>query len=636
MKYRFVTLLLVLISLGTQPLLAQFMWARYVDNPVFTPGDPPEWDGGNIRGMSVIRVNDSLKMWYGGDNQLGGDIGYAWSTDGGITWEEYVDNPVLAADQVIWQNLWLEEPTVIYDGTTYLMWFLGEKSNNVSLTGFATSANGIDWTVHPDPVLESGPDGAWDQADAVCGGVVLSDTLQTMLYNGSPYAGSGWQIGRATSTDTLNWVKDTLNNPVIPSTLSWSSSFWLADEQYECLYVGPGFDYYFASSDNSIDWDLHGSVFTRGANDEWDGGGLHYSTVLYVAEDPLYHMWYQANAHAAGEHFNLGYATSLKGLTGFTSELHGYYSPGGEVLISLNYNGPVSEIVLLAQLMDYEESVLDSIQLFDDGNHADGEAGDDIYANTLSLPDEETFYKVGLSADYAGEEIINYSDLGDLTSTGPLQVFGHEQLFPDAGEISPGGNIYFDLFIENLGLTATVTDIDVQIFPGDTMSMDNGYSYLGFPDVEPGESIGDENPNAYFGFRVNENATVGTPIPLTVRFSTNGIVAFEDSFNYGTVGMKRAPGIPSGFEFDQNFPNPFNPITQISYSIPSADHVSVLVYDVRGTLVRTLADRYHQAGEYSLTWDGVNDLGFGVTTGIYFARLEAGRFSDMIKMIYLK
>jgi hypothetical protein len=94
--------------------------------------------------------------------------------------------------------------------------------------------------------------------------------------------------------------------------------------------------------------------------------------------------------------------------------------------------------------------------------------------------------------------------------------------------------------------------------------------------------------------------------------------------------------IPARFALKQNAPNPFNPMTTIAYSLPEAAHVTVRVYSVAGKHVATLRDGVEDAGQRSVVWDGTNDRGQSVGSGIYFCSMTAGEFSDRKMMVLLK
>jgi len=104
-----------------------------------------------------------------------------------------------------------------------------------------------------------------------------------------------------------------------------------------------------------------------------------------------------------------------------------------------------------------------------------------------------------------------------------------------------------------------------------------------------------------------------------------------------TTGIKSVSNsAPHAFELSNNYPNPFNPSTKINFGIPKDGMVSLIVYNVLGQKVRTLADAPMAAGQYSLTWDGRNDAGSVLSSGMYFYRLQAGGTAIVKKMLLLK
>ncbi len=95
----------------------------------------------------------------------------------------------------------------------------------------------------------------------------------------------------------------------------------------------------------------------------------------------------------------------------------------------------------------------------------------------------------------------------------------------------------------------------------------------------------------------------------------------------------------SAFRLHQNRPNPFNPVTRISFEVPAGAGrvpVRLAVYSVRGELVRVLADGERAPGPYEATWDGRDERGAPVTSGIYFYHLRAGTYSASRRMVLLK
>jgi len=102
------------------------------------------------------------------------------------------------------------------------------------------------------------------------------------------------------------------------------------------------------------------------------------------------------------------------------------------------------------------------------------------------------------------------------------------------------------------------------------------------------------------------------------------------------VGIEDQPTAPTNFALGQNFPNPFNPTTTVSYSVPKTTQVNVMVYDLLGNLVKTLVNEQQLAGNYEVTWDATNDQGALVPTGNYILKMVAGEFSQTRKMTLLK
>lgn len=94
--------------------------------------------------------------------------------------------------------------------------------------------------------------------------------------------------------------------------------------------------------------------------------------------------------------------------------------------------------------------------------------------------------------------------------------------------------------------------------------------------------------------------------------------------------------LPAKFVLRQNLPNPFNPSTRISFELGESCRAALAVYDVRGKLVRVLARGPMEAGAHSAVWDGRNERGDPVASGVYFYRLRAGSFTETKKLVLLR
>ena len=169
---------------------------------------------------------------------------------------------------------------------------------------------------------------------------------------------------------------------------------------------------------------------------------------------------------------------------------------------------------------------------------------------------------------------------------------------------------------ENLGFyvyRSQVTDgeytqITAQMIPGQGNSAEaHSYEFVD-TDVEPG--------NTYFYKLVdvdyNGNLTFHGPVSVAVET------------------------LPAEYALEQNFPNPFNPRTVISYQLPVASDVQLVIYNTAGQLVRTLVSGEMTAGSHSAMWDGTDDSGARGASGVYLYTLKAGSFTSQKKLVLTK
>jgi hypothetical protein len=151
-----------------------------------------------------------------------------------------------------------------------------------------------------------------------------------------------------------------------------------------------------------------------------------------------------------------------------------------------------------------------------------------------------------------------------------------------------------------------------------------------------------------YTFRYQANALSGATEHATIEFTAPGYLptTLNVDLTYGNtvcidVEMMVDPQTPadvvaSRTELFANHPNPFNPSTTIRYALAKAEIATLVVFDTAGRRVRTLVDESQAAGDHEIEFDGRDDRGAGLASGVYFYRLRAGGVTQTRKMVLLK
>jgi hypothetical protein len=152
--------------------------------------------------------------------------------------------------------------------------------------------------------------------------------------------------------------------------------------------------------------------------------------------------------------------------------------------------------------------------------------------------------------------------------------------------------------------------------------------------------------NAYFAGTFTP--TYVDPATVTECLSCHGSAGFNNVMTkmdcqpchgdpHAPQSVEKLIGGASAFQLSQNYPNPFNPSTKIQFAVPETEKVKLEVYDIQGRLIRTLVDyQLYQPGSYEVTWDGLDNKGNCIASGVYFAKMQAGKFSHTKKMVMNK
>jgi len=243
------------------------------EEPVISSGDPGDWNFEKKPG-SVIRMEDTLKMWYSASSDgfnWDMSIGYAWRHIDSPEWT-LLDEPVLEHDiSGSWDETGVFYPVVYYDTTAaedekYKMWYHGFEGTSVydtSEEGYAYSSDGINWTKYDEnPVITLGASGSYYDTWVIATSVLFYEDEYHLYF-------TGWD-----GTSTSPWKYFTVGHATSANGTVWDD-----------VDISPN------------------AVLDVGADGEWDWRSARYGSVLFV--DNTFKMWYEG----LGSAYKIGYAS---------------------------------------------------------------------------------------------------------------------------------------------------------------------------------------------------------------------------------------------------------------------------------------------------------------------------------------
>ena len=247
------------------------------------------------------------------------------------------------------------------------------------------------------------------------------------------------------------------------------------------------------------------------------------------------------------------------------------------------------------------------------------------YPITIRWNLPSTIASTSVIRDMFGGVLINKSFSGNDSLVVTNTAIGQLQVLINYVDVVPVELTSFTAQVSEKGVLlnwTTATELNNQGFNVERKTI--GWETIGYV---PGYGTTTE-PKSY-SFLDNE-VTTGTYTYRLKQIDFDGTISYSNEIE---VVVNFTPG---NFELFQNYPNPFNPTTTIKFSIAQDAKVSLVVYDMLGQKVRTLVDNVQEAGYYSVRWDGTNDFGSKVSSGIYIYRLQAGNFVQTMKMNLMK
>ena len=401
------------------------------------------------------------------------------------SWEKFTGNPVISRGilgEFDWEQA--KQPSVIFDSGIYKMWYVGRSSSHEQI-GYAESQDGVHW-IKKGPVLPFGSDNEFDAIHQNTPDVLKIGSIYYMWYGG--FNGSYWSIGKAASTDGMNWDKQgVVLTPgsigdfdafhiLSPSVLLINSTYLMWYEAFD----GRTWRIGFATSTDGLYWNKKGIALDIGSAYDFDSASVGHPEVFFV--DNIFHLWYWG---FDGIHGRTGYAMSIDGTVwskqGVALDIgaQGFFDSGniGDVSIIRNadrhelwYSGAINQDWQIGYAV--EDTTYNKI--FSDVTSEVGLAGPwdagcafgDI--NNDGYQDLYLGYRYGLNAlflNHSGEEFSNiasyakvdYSGLtlgvswADFNNDGFLDLYACNHNSPNILYKNKG-----DAFFQNIATTAGV------------------------------------------------------------------------------------------------------------------------------------------------------------------------------------
>ncbi len=297
-----------------------------------------------------------------------------------------------------------------------------------------------------------------------------------------------------------------------------------------------------------------------------------------------------------------------------------YCYPGADTLFSgqkykINWNwAPCIEFYEVQESTSWNYSVLDTSYL--------------IPGNAAELSQETSHVVDSLQTHYHRVRGVNYTcgNQSNWTSSGKAIIIPpFEIIDPEPPPASWNAGELHAITWETMGdLSGNVI---IQLFKGGKLhssiapsTANTGQYDWTIPAGTPGASdyrikIASENDTAIYSFNKND-FTIG-------------------QFN----GVEEPPadrGLPLSYRLERNFPNPFNSATTLRYDIPESSEIQIMVYDVTGKKIRSLAHGFRIAGKYAIRWNGESDLGQKMPSGLYVVTMKAAGFNQRIKILMIQ
>jgi len=278
-----------------------------------------------------------------------------------------------------------------------------------------------------------------------------------------------------------------------------------------------------------------------------------------------------------------------------------------------------------------DETVKDTIALFDDGSHGDGQAQDGLWGNYIPPMTSEEVYNIDIitfDQDEGGYGLSN--NVARFTTIGPVAVENYIITSSDT-IANPGDILTFRLMLKNRGLSSTAQNVTSKIAPLDTFALIASSTDPSYGNIQAGSTI-TANKGQFVRFNSEMPGRGYYTSAFEVRILSDGYVFWKDTVKIVVDIQDQYQPVPYSFQLWQNYPNPFNSITVISYELPVTSHVSLIIFNSLGQIVSSLVSKKQNPGIHELKWDAS-----GISSGVYYYNLiTSNGYSETKKLVLLK
>ena len=318
-----------------------------------------------------------------------------------------------------------------------------------------------------------------------------------------------------------------------------------------------------------------------------------------------------------------------------------YISPKGDTIfingcVINPENHPVS---VLGMIRGENSSFQDSIILYDDGIKCDENPNANKWSGAKWFSGlEEDMYTANLSTHDNIEGTTHLSFPSLFTTIGPFTLADEPSVdyFYEEGYRRQ----YIYLVLRNKGSNVAAQNVTASLSTSDLRVKKIVHNDQTFGDFAAGVT---DTSDHYYTFDYVDgygpDSTINNPIAFNVTIYSDNYPYWTDTFKYQIVtSIENDPtaNFPTEFALSQNYPNPFNPTTSINYYLSSTVIVELKIYNQLGQVIRVLEKSWRLTGIHQALWDGKDEKGDSVASGLYFYRMKAGSFIQTRKMILMK